>query len=374
METIISAPQLVLADGMCLESGIVVVDNGQVKSIDSGKVPKSSKNAKLIRFKEGIIHPGLIDLHVHGLGTCSWRNPADLSIALANRGTTSFLSTIPAMDCTPEKVAQYSRSIGGEKGARILGLYLEGPFLNPEMAGAQLKDSIQLPDVRLAKKLIKSGEGNVRIMTVAPELPGAEKIVKLLNKNGIIAAAGHSQAHYTEIIHSQGVRHITHLFNRSGVWHHREPSLTGWGLLNDDVSIELIAEPSSLHPAAIKVALRMKPQDQVVFISDSVPWDYNAKPVIKGNAVFSRDGTLQGSSWGLLPSFNWAQQVLNKDLGNLLKHVTINPAQVLNLPNKGDLKPGMDADLVLNANGQAVLTMVEGNIVYVHSSHADLAL
>ncbi|MGE5417173.1 MAG: amidohydrolase family protein [Acidobacteriota bacterium] len=374
METLVCAPQLMLADGTCLEPGIAVIGDGKVKSIDSGKLPKTSKRMKVIEFKEGILHPGLVDLHVHGLGQSSWRDPVDLSIALANRGTTSFLATVPAIDCTPEKIAQYSLSIGQEKGACILGLYLEGPFLNPEMVGAQSEKSLKLPDLKLAAKLLKGGNGKVKIMTIAPELPGAEEIVNVLNKNGAIAAAGHSQASYEIMTEMKVVHHITHLYNRSGVWHHREPSLTGWGLLNDDISIELIAEPSNVHLAAIEMALRLKPNDKVVLISDSVPWDFTIEPVIKGSAVFSRCGVLQGSSWSLLQSLSWVQKALNMGLVDLLRYVTINPAQILNLPNKGDIRPGMDADLVLNLNGQAVFTMVEGRIVYIHSSYADLAL
>lgn len=362
-ETVISCPA-VCTNEYTVQPGLVIVEGNRIKKVDAGSPPRS-RALRHLRLKKGLLRPGCVDLHVHGFGPYGWRHPHELSQTLAVQGTTSFLLTIPARDAKPELVGRVARRLGSEKGARILGISLEGPFLNPEMAGAQKVHGLTLPDIDLASSLVDASRGQLRMMTVAPELPGAPEVIKYLYECGVIVAAGHSAASWEEMFRlKKYVRHITHLFCRSGAWHHRQPGLTGWAVLDDTQSVELIPEPNHLHPAALEMVFRIKPLKKVVLVSDSVPWNMVRYPVLNGTAMWDRAGVLQGTTCSVAAGCRWAEQNTSITSRSLWTACTSNPASVLNLYDRGAIKPGAFADLVLWDQDRVLMTMVEGQVVY----------
>jgi N-acetylglucosamine-6-phosphate deacetylase len=162
--------------------------------------------------------------------------------------------------------------ISGNIQATILGAHLEGPFLNPVRAGALDKDSFLSPDISRWKKLIEGFEDIIKIVTVAPELDGATKLIRSITGTGIIVSMGHSDATLSEAESgfNAGAKGITHIFNAMRGIHHREPGIAGFGLINPHVNIEIIADPFHLHLKTIEFIFTIKNPDKIIIVSDSI--------------------------------------------------------------------------------------------------------
>jgi N-acetylglucosamine-6-phosphate deacetylase len=156
--------------------------------------------------------------------------------------------------------------------ARIAGVNLEGPFLNPSLCGSLNAMALIDPTDGNFDELTDGFEDIIKIMTIAPELSGATRIIRKTADKGIIVSMGHSNASYSEAEagHGAGARGITHLFNAMRPYHHREPGIAGYGLLNRDIYVEVIADPFHLHPATIELIFRTKNHDHIIIVSDSI--------------------------------------------------------------------------------------------------------
>jgi N-acetylglucosamine-6-phosphate deacetylase len=226
----------------------------------------------------------IIDIHTHGLGGFDTRTTVEdhiLRIAELHglQGVTEILPAVyPAtikvmrenMAVIKNAMEKQNASLSG--AARIIGLHLEGPFLNPAKCGALNAMTFLEPSDYRMSELIEGFEDIIRIVTVSPELEGAPGLIKSLVQRGIIVSMGHSDATYaeTEAGFRAGATGITHIFNAMRGYHHREPGIAGFGLLNRDVYIEVIADLYHLHPATLELVFRVKNPDRIVVISDSV--------------------------------------------------------------------------------------------------------
>ena len=223
----------------------------------------------------------IIDLHTHGIAGFDTRTTdpgAMLRIAeIQGRAGVSeiVLSIYPApLDVmrgqTAAVKAAMARQCAGQ--ARIIGAHLEGPFLNPLMAGALDPGSFIPPGEGAFRELTEGCEDVVRIVTIAPEMDGAVRLIRQMADAGIKVNMGHSNATYAEAEAGfrAGARGITHLFNAMRGFHHREPGLAGFGLLNKDVYVEFIGDLVHLHPKGVELILRLKDAGKVVLVSDSV--------------------------------------------------------------------------------------------------------
>ena len=166
----------------------------------------------------------------------------------------------------------------------IIGVHLEGPFLNPEKSGALDKEIFIEPTEYHFEKLIEGFDDIVRIITIAPELKGALRLIRTMSDNGIIVSMGHSDATYAEAEagYSAGARGITHIFNAMRGFHHREPGLAGFGLLHSDVYIEVIADPYHLDEKTLELIFRIKNPERILIVSDTV-----SKSKTKGNQAIT---------------------------------------------------------------------------------------
>ncbi len=265
---------------------------------------------------------GFVDLHTHGIGRYDTRtpNPSDIlrfAGLHAVAGTEAFLPTIyPAavgeMRSNMEAVRkaleiQVKQKSGTEtealvfadsrREALIMGLHLEGPFLNPERCGALERDTFMRPSLSVFRELIAGYEDIIKLITIAPEIPGALRVIEHCRKLGIKANMGHSDATYGEAINGKkaGATGITHFFNAMRPFHQREPGLIGLGLIDEDLYIEVIADGYHLHPATLELIFSRKRLDRIILVSDSVKGAKGTKPALKKGVLAGSGITLSDS-------------------------------------------------------------------------------
>ena len=224
--------------------------------------------------------PQLIDIHVHGAETYDTRTRRqDDILQMASihgeRGTSVILPTIypGTIEAMRENMAAIRRAMAAQhSGARILGVHLEGPFLNPERAGSLDGTCFAEPSVETLTQLVEDFEDLIRIVTIAPELPGALRVIEACREMGFLVHMGHSDATYEQAEEGKraGATGITHLFNAMRGFHHREPGLAGFGLMDDDIYVEIIVDMAHLHPQSLKMLFDMKPPERILLVSDSV--------------------------------------------------------------------------------------------------------
>ncbi len=169
--------------------------------------------------------------------------------------------------------------------SRIIGIHLEGPFLNPLKCGALNAMTFIEPSEYNFKELIEGFEDIIKIITIAPELNGALSLIKQMADSGIVVSMGHSQATYAEAEagFNRGAKGITHIFNAMRGFHHREPGIAGFGILNNDIFIEVIADPHHLHPKTLELIFKIKNHDKILLVSDSIK---------QTDAFFIKDGII----------------------------------------------------------------------------------
>ncbi len=253
----------------------------------------------------------IIDIHTHGIGGYDTRTAAaeDILKMAEIHGRQGVSTIIPAV--YPAAVEVMRENMAAVRGAMerqkagecavISGINLEGPFLNPLKCGAlDVGAFLEAGEYNL-EKLIEGFEDIIRIMTIAPEIEGAEGLIRKISGMGIIVSMGHSDATYAEAergFHS-GARGITHLFNAMRGIHHREPGIAGFGLLNKDIYIELIADPFHLHPKVIELVFKVKNPEKIIIVSDSVKQTQMSS---KSQGITEVDGRLSGGCMTVIES------------------------------------------------------------------------
>ena len=211
--------------------------------------------------------------------------------------------------------------------ALILGVHLEGPFLNPSKCGAlNARTFIEATEYNF-RKLIEGFEDIVKIITVAPEIKGAIKLIKKISDMGIIVSMGHSDATFSksEAGFNAGARGITHIFNAMRGFHHRDPGIAGFGMINKDIYIEVIADPFHLYPKTLELIFRIKSPDKIIIVSDSVKGT-RVKGRVK--AVTDTHGKLLGGSMTIIESTRRLIQ-MGFDEDMIMRCITTNPQRYL---------------------------------------------
>jgi len=281
-----------------------------------------------------------------------------------------------------DKIIRSLRSIceavkKGTAGAEILGIHMEGPYINPEKKGAQKEDEIKKISLKEFLEFNQASSNLIRLVTIAPEMPGAIGLIKYLCKQGIIASVGHTNATYvqTQAGIRAGLSHVTHTFNAMRGLHHREPGVVGAALTSPELTVEVIADGIHIHPIVLKILTKIKEDEKVVLITDAMraaglkegTYDLGGQEVIvaKGQARL-KDGTLAGS---VLTMDKAVKNMVNKigiQLPKAIQMASFNPARSIGVENrKGSLEPGKDADIViLNKKLEVELTMVASKVIY----------
>ncbi len=265
-----------------LEKTSVIIRDNKIEDVLSNKrfskepIPE---DAEVYDMNGHIVSPGFIDTHIHGLhGYDTSDNSPDsilkMSEALLDYGTTGFCPTLyPQSDENFIKgIKAVTDAMGKEKGAEILGHNLEGPFISRAKLGVLNPDYMREVDLDLMAKYHAEAKGNIKIMTVAPELKNMRKLALFGTKNGIVFSAGHSNALYENMVEGMqtGILHSTHFFNAMRRLHHRDPGVAGGIMIHPNISCELIADGLHVHPAIIKLLLRVKPIHKIILVTDSL--------------------------------------------------------------------------------------------------------
>jgi N-acetylglucosamine-6-phosphate deacetylase len=193
---------------------------------------------------------------------------------LGRQGLAGFLPTFlcASFERMQASLEVLKRVAGSEKGARILGVHLEGPFLNPERRGTHNPRHIRPPSLREIREHVAAGEGLIRLVTLAPELPGAREVIRFLTRKGIRVSMGHSTASLAQARQAKawGVTGVTHLCNAMNGLHHREPGLLGFALLDPDLYTEVIADGVHVSEPVLRLILKQRPERRIVLVSDSL--------------------------------------------------------------------------------------------------------
>ncbi len=246
----------------------------------------------------------VIDVHTHGIGGYDTRTtaPEDVLKVAEIHGSYGVSELLLAVYPGPvekmrlhmdaiRRAMEAQRRTGAGPGASILGVHLEGPFLNPLCAGALDSWAFLKPRDYDYRALTEGFEDIVKIITISPELDGALPLIRAFREAGIAVSMGHSNATFSEAEAGfrHGARGITHLFNAMAGYHHREPGIAGFGLLNPDIYVELVADPFHLHHRTLELVFRVKDPTRIMIISDSVKETHCAAP---GGAVSVPEGAL----------------------------------------------------------------------------------
>ncbi len=335
-----------------------------------------------IDVKGAYVAPGLIDTHIHGIGgfgtdDYNVNSILQMSEILPQYGVTSFIPTLYAAkrDELLKGIRAIVEAMGQEKGARILGIHLEGPFLSPERLGVQTPDSLSPVDLNLMEDLWNASEGHIINMTVAPELKHMRELALYCLSKGIILQAGHTNATYAQMVEGMQVRilHVTHLFNAMSRMHHRDPGVVGAVFIHPELSCEVIADGIHINPDIIKFLLTCKSLDKIVLVTDSLkPTKQKKRPLIaNGEEVYldkcfyrKSDNVIAGSALTMIDS---VRNIVSYGftVEQAVHMAATNPARIMRQEHLGLVAPGYDADLVIfNKNLNILYTTIKGNLYH----------
>lgn len=369
-----------------LEDRIIIIEKGKIIAITDKKEDLAIlKNVEIIEAQNKFIVPGYIDIHVHGGGGSDvmdgeYEAIKQVATTHSRFGTTAFLPT--TMTMTKDKIIKSLKSIHearlkGTGTAEILGIHLEGPYINPEKKGAQKEEDIKKVSVEEFLEFNQASGNLIRLVTIAPEMPGAIDFIRWLHQQGIIVSVGHSNATYKQVQEGiqAGLSHVTHIFNAMRGLHHREPGVVGAALSSPKLIVEMIADGIHLHPIVLKMLTQIKESEKLVLITDAMratgfkegTYDLGGQEVIvtQGQAKL-KNGTLAGSVLTMDKAVKNLVTKVGISLLNAVQMASYNPAKCLGIDDKkGSLELYKDADIViLNKNLETKLTMVAGKVVY----------
>ncbi len=372
-----------------LRDGVVEFceDSGKVVFVGEFSEWRGSASDLLDLGVEGPVYvlPGFIDVHVHGgYGVDALFSGAselvELSRKLVRHGVVGFVPTTvtyshEGLVKALRNIVEASKMCGG---ARILGIYMEGPYISVKKRGAQNPEFIREPSTREFDEYVEVSEGLLKFIAVAPEVRGCLDFIRYAVSKGVTVAVGHTDADYatTKAAIDAGARQATHTFNAMKGFHHREPGTVGAVLEDPRVTCEVIADLIHVHPAAIRLLFKVKGAERVALITDAIAatglpdGEYNLgglKVIVKGGICRLPDGTLAGSTLTMDRAFKNVVEVVGVPITDAAVAASYTPAKALGIEHrKGSIAPGKDADIVvLDAKFEVVATVVGGKVVYL---------
>lgn len=345
-----------------IEEGSLLIKDGKIAEIN----PKFYEDDDVIDCKGLYISPGFIDVHIHGAGgydTMDGTVEALTNIAktIASHGTTSFLPT--TMTCSMDDIKKAVETVAycidnKYEGANMLGVHLEGPFINLAMIGAQNPNYIQKPSIETFKKMVGENIGVIKSITLAPEIEGAKELIEYLSKANIVVSIGHSKAGYKEAMEgiNWGISHSTHLYNAMTPLHHREPGIVG-AVFDSDITTETISDGIHISYPSLRIAYKQKGTDKVLLVTDAMMacGMSEGKYALGGQDVFVSNGAARLENGALAGSILTLDKAVKNVYTNssyklyeVIKMATYNAAKHCKVQHrKGLIKQGYDADLIM---------------------------
>ena len=365
---------------------LVVLEDGHISEISSRASHAPPAKAHVVDFADAALAPGFLDIHIHGgAGLDLMRaTPGELPRLgqfLITHGVIGYFATTVAapLDATCAALERLADAIDQKPptnetatAARPLGIHLEGPFLSHKRRGVHPSEYLVEPTVPIFERLWQAARGHVRMMTIAPEIPGAIEVIAEASRRQVCVSIGHSDAELPvakEAV-SAGARHATHTFNAMRPLDHRNPGIIGEVLSDDTVTADIIADGIHVSPEVVKLFLHSKGPDRAVLITDAISatgmpdGTYQLGPI----QVQVRDGkctagdSLAGSVLTMDRAVRNVTRFSNWTLGEAVRAATLNPARAVGLSEKyGRLVPGAEANfVVLSPAGDVLKTVVAG--------------
>jgi N-acetylglucosamine-6-phosphate deacetylase len=382
-----------------IQNPLLFIEDGLISAVSSRAQQEVPRNAKVIDLTnddltndlgDATMAPGFIDIHMHGgAGLDVMRAaPAELphlNKFLATHGVTGYFPTTVAapLDQTCAalerladaiETAQHSSvSNDGAVQARPLGIHLEGPFLSHKRRGVHPPEYLVEPTPQIFERLWQAARGNVRMMTIAPELPGAIEVIAEAVRRHVLVSIGHSDA----VLESAragvqaGARHATHTFNAMRPLDHRDPGILGEVLTDSRLSADIIADGIHVAPEVVQLFLQAKGSERAVLITDATAaagmpdGTYQLGPiqveVKEGRCMM--DGKLAGSVLTMDRAVRNVTEFAGWSLQDAVRAATLNPARAASLGQHGQLAPGAEANLVvLGPGGDVRKTIIRGRV------------
>lgn len=362
------------ADVLCVESRIVAI--GQ---------DLEAPDAIVLDAAGLTVGPGFVDIHTHGghgnsffagdpeqvYGYSKWAPQVGVTAFLVSTGTTDMIDVDTALSRLAPSV------MGPPEGAEPLGFHVEGPFLNPKRRGAFYAEALEPPSIESFVRMHDAAFGLIRLVTLAPELPGALDVVRAVTGSGATAAIGHTDATGPEAEQgfAAGITHVTHLFNAMRPIHQRHGGPTIAAMLDESITCELIFDGAHISTDVLRAAYRILGPARTCVVTDNVSLaglgqqsvnEGNQRLTVKNGAAVRPDGTIMGSVTTMDQNFRNVIQELRVDLPTAFRMCATNPARVAgSARRKGLLDRGADADLVLlNNRLDVVATVCRGELAW----------
>ena len=365
-----------------VDEPVVEIEDGRITSVGTRGERALPGGTRVLDFPGATLAPAFFDVHIHGAAghDVMEATPAALETMgrfLASRGTGSFLATTVTapLDATLRAVSGLAKLIANparEGIARPVGIHLEGPFLSHAMRGAQPAEHLLAPDIATFDRLYEAAEGQVRLMTLAPELPGAVELTAHATGRGVRVSVGHSDANAAETRAGivAGAVSATHTFNAMRALDHREPGILGVVLTENPLYSELICDGIHCVPEVVRLWWRAKGAERAILVTDAMSaagmpdGEYRlggfAVQVANGRAM-ARQGVLAGSVLTLDRALENLVAFAGARTDEALRAVTANPAAMVGVSDAGRIAAGMPANLVaVDAAGKVAACVIGG--------------
>ena len=371
-----------------IQQGAVGIDGETIAySGPAAQAPRASQDPA--RTIKGWITPGMIDLHLHGAGGYDLMDDTAESVEAVSRtlvrhGTTAYLATsmVRRDILSSNRHLEIAAELTGKRdgGAEVLGIHVEGPFVNPSRGGLIRPDRIWLPARKDLEQILSVSRKKLRMMTLAPELPGGLDLLALLEDAGATGSLGHTEATFDEARagFERGIRHVTHLYNAMRGLHHREPGALGAVLMDHGVTAQLITDGVHVHPELLRWTASVLSPDALVLITDALPaagladgvYAYDGRNYHSENgSAWYREGPepkLFGTTCLMDELIRRAMRFMGVTFQQAIAMASLNPARTLGIEKRlGSLAPGRQADLVIwNDQHEVTETILRGQSVW----------
>ena len=382
MKTVLTADHLITPSEV-VDSPVVVIEDARIAALGARSAMEVPAGRHL-DFPGCVLAPGLIDIHIHGgaghdVMEADGAGLASVEQGLLRSGVTAYVPTtvtapLDRLLSTLNKLGAYVSHNRSTTGVRALGIHLEGPFISHAKRGVHPTADLLPPSPALLERFWQASHGTIRIITIAPELPGAIETIAHARKLGIVVSVGHSNADSveTQAAIAAGAAHATHTFNAMRPLDHREPGILGVVLSDDRLTADIIADGIHIAPAVLDLFIKAKGLERAILITDAI----SASGMPDGNYrlgemnVTVREGRCEheGKLAGSVLTLDRAVRNIIRHAGvslqTAIQFATLNPARRLEIEaDRGVLAPGRSADLVaLNSNGEIAFAMAAGHV------------